>query len=90
MTLSSNALSPVPDGPPLVTMARVGTVLHVTVLHAAAADLLWQNRHQLTEIHNCLSLQLCVLNPAQADGSATKVEWQRPEMARRLISGRRR
>lgn len=90
MTLTSNATSSVPDGPPLLTMARSGTVLHVTVLHAAAADLLWQHRQQLTTIHNCLSLRLCVLNPAQPDGSATEVEWQRPEMARRLISGRRR
>lgn len=90
MTLPSNALSSVPDGPPLLTMARSGAVLHVTVLHAAAADLLWQNRQRLTEIHGCLNLRLYVLNPAKADGSATEVEWQRPEMARRLISGRRR
>lgn len=90
MTLTRNAFSSVPDGPPLLTMARFGTVLHVTVLHAAAADLLWQNRQGLTEIHECLSLRLCVLNPAQADGSATEVEWQRPKLARRLISARRR
>lgn len=90
MPLTSNATSSVPDGPPLLTMARSGTVLHVTVLHAAAADLLWQHRQQLTKIHNCLSLRLCVLNPAQPDGSATEVEWQRPQIVRRSISGRRR
>lgn len=85
MTLTSNALISVPDGPPLLTMARMGTVLHVTVLHATAADLIWQHRQQFTEIHGCSGLRLSVLSPAGSDGKPTELQWQRPNVNRRVI-----
>lgn len=89
MTLSSDAQATIPDGPPLVTMARIGTVLHVTVLHATTADLLWQNRLRLLEDHACSRLRLIVLDPSLGGDEPTTLEWQRPA-AQKGISWRRR
>jgi hypothetical protein len=80
---------PVPDAPPLVTLARLGSELRVTVLHAAAADLLWQNRQQLLQIHGCLSLRLIMLSPAQANCSTKELQCQ-PVWSERQFSWRRR
>lgn len=86
MTLSGNATA-VPDGPPLLTMARCGSVLVVTVLHAAAADLVWQHRQTLVEIHSCLSLRLLLLNHRSAE--ATQLQWFAPVPVDRPITRRR-
>lgn len=59
-------------------MAVMGDVLHVTVLHAAAADLFWQQRQRLTSVFSCASLRLTVLKPPNTDGPAIDIEWQRP------------
>ena len=90
MSRSSNAMSSVPDGPPLATIARVGPVLQVTAAHAATANLLWQQRQRLTEIHNCQALQLSVLSVLQPDGQPMTLNWQRPAPTRRSVSRRRR
>lgn len=90
MTLPGDAASSVPDGPPLVTMARIDTVLRVTVLHAAAADLLWQNREQLVKIHNCSCLRLSVLSPGHGDQrNAIELQWQPPGIANSISAPRR-
>jgi hypothetical protein len=80
----------VPDAPPLVTLARLGKELRVTVLHAAAADLLWQNRQQLVEIHRCTSLRLIMLSPARGNGATQELQWRRPVVRERQVSWRRR
>lgn len=59
-------------------MATNGDVIHVTVLHAAGADLFWQNRHRLTEVYGCSTLRLTVLKPPNTDGPTIDIEWQRP------------
>ena len=81
---------PVPDAPPLGTLARLGEELRVTVLHAAAADLLWQNRQQLVEIHGCTSFRLIMLFPARGDGATRELQWRRPVLPTRLVRLRRR
>lgn len=90
MTLFSNAPVPVPDGPPLATMARIGTMLHCTVLHASTADLLWQNRQCLTEDLGCSGLRLIVLDPSLGADKPLALEWQRPADVTNGISWRRR
>lgn len=90
MSLSSDALMPAPDGPPLATMARIGTMLHVTVLHASTADLLWQNRQRLTEDHGCFGLRLIVLDPSLGADKPTTLEWQLPAGVKNGFSWRRR
>lgn len=89
MTSPSYEQATTPDGPPLATMARIGTTLHVTVLHATTADLLWQNRLRLTEDHACSRLRLIVLDPSLGGEKPTVLEWQRPA-AQKAISWRRR
>lgn len=83
MTLNSNVA--IPEGPPLVVMARVGAELHVTVLHETAADWFWQQRRGLTKIHGCTKLLLRVMNPIGQ--VATQIQWQLP--TQRQISLRR-
>jgi hypothetical protein len=90
MTLSSDAPVPAPDGPPLATMARIGTMLHVTVLHASLADLLWQHRQRLTEDHGCSGLRLIVLDPSLGGDKPPALEWQCPSSVGSGISWRRR
>lgn len=89
MTSLSYEQATTPDGPPLATMARIGTVLHVTVLHATTADLFWQNRLRLLDDHACFRLRLIVLDPNLGGETPTMLEWQRPA-AQKAISGRRR
>lgn len=71
-------------------MAISGNDLRVTVLHAAAADLLWQNRHSLAAVFGCSTLRLTVLKPRTTDGHAIDIEWQRPPGAGPLVSGWKR
>ena len=85
---------------PMVTIARIGTELHVRVQPAGAsmpgtavaqphdlvADLLWRQRKQLTELHNCLFLRLFWLGRRNDDW--TEIVWQHPTM--RLRPSRRR
>ena len=89
MTLPSNCSSPVPDGPPLVCIARCGETLHVTVLHAATADILWQHRQELAAVHRCTGLQLIILDPSVGDGEALTIPWKRPLVPDASISPRR-
>lgn len=81
---------PVPDAPPLATLARLGEELRVTVLHPATADLLWQNRQQLVEIHGCSSFRLIMLSPAPGDGTLRELQWRRPVLPKRLVRWRGR
>lgn len=74
MTLLQDALSSAPDGPPLVSIERQGHLLRVTVLHPAAADLLWLLRERLTAIHDCTGLQLTV----HGSEELIELQWQRP------------
>jgi hypothetical protein len=80
----------VPDAPPLVILARLGNELCVTVLHAAAADLFWQIRQQLLEIHGCYSLRLIILTPAPGNGAIKEIQWRRPVVPDRRVSWKRR
>ncbi len=73
-----NGFNSSPDGPPLACIARCGDTLHVTVLHAAAADILWQSRQLLTAVHSCSELRLVVMEPHAGDGAAIVIQWQRP------------
>jgi len=77
-----------PDGPPLATLARLGDELSVTVLYAAAADLLWQQRQRLVEIHGCSSLRLIMLSPAPGIGATTELQWRRPVLPGCLVRQR--
>jgi hypothetical protein len=84
---------------PMVTIERIGTELHVRVQpageampgpavaqpHDFVADQLWQQRKQLTELHNCLILRLFWLSRCN---DWTKIVWQHPTMT--LRSSRRR
>lgn len=72
MNPSSNGTSSTPDGPPLACITRQGAVLHVTVLHATAADLLWQLRQGLATCYNCSVLRLTVV------GTPIEIQWQCP------------
>jgi hypothetical protein len=78
MSLFGNDLTPAqpPDGPPLMTMARSGTELVVTCLHAKAADLLWQQRQRLVEIHGCSSLRLILLTAAKDEVAGMSSGWR--------------
>ena len=85
---------------PMVTIARIGTELHVRVQpagepmlgpvvaqpHDFVADLLWQQRKQLTELHSCLFLRLFWLGRRNDDW--TEIVWQHPTMT--LLPSRRR
>jgi hypothetical protein len=71
-------------------MARNAEALHVTVLHAAAADLFWQVRHRLTALYGCSTLRLTVLKPPNTDGQAIDIEWRRPPEAAPPLSRSRR
>lgn len=90
MSLPGDALSSVPDGPPLLTLARIGTQLHVTVVHAAAADLIWQNRRRLLQIHGCNRLRVSLLELTQANGQPLDLHWPRQQQQAMPISCRRR
>jgi len=81
MSLSRDGFKPVPDCLPVNCMARNADALHVTVLHAAAADLFWQVRHRLTALYGCSTLRLTVLKPPNTDGPAIDIEWHRPPEA---------
>jgi hypothetical protein len=59
-------------------MATSNDVLHVTVLHAAAADLLWQHRQRLSSVFRCSMLRLTVLMPLHIDSPAIEIRWRRP------------
>ena len=89
MILPGNGSSPVPDGPPLVCIARCGDTLHVTVLHAATADILWQLRQDLAAVYRCSDLQLTILDPSVGDGEALTIQWKRPLVPDASISPRR-
>jgi hypothetical protein len=73
-----NGPNSAPDGPPLACIARCGEILHVTVLHGAAADILWQSRQRLTAVHGCSALRLEVLEPPGNDGATIVIHWHRP------------
>ena len=68
----SNGAPSTPDGPPLACITRNGSVLEVTVLHATAADLLWQLRQGLAAVYGCSALRLTVV------GTPIEIRWQRP------------
>lgn len=70
-------------------MARVGTMLDVTVLHGSAADLVWQQRQTLTEMHNCLSLRLNLAACVRGSGAA-ELQWHRLVWFRNAVRRRRR
>lgn len=74
MTPDRNGLDSAPDGPPLASIERQGSLLQVTVLHPAAADLLWRLRENLSEIHGCSSLRLTIHGAAPV----IELEWERP------------
>jgi hypothetical protein len=78
MNLMRDGLIQVPDCPPVACIAVNGEVLQITVRHAAAADLFWQQRHRLTAVFRCSGLRLTVLKPPNTDGLAIDLEWQRP------------
>lgn len=86
MSLFRNGFSSVPEAPPLVCIARNGTELHVTVLHAAAADLLWQLREPLTAVYGSTSLRLTMLEPPHQHGDALELQWKRPTEPKSTIS----
>jgi hypothetical protein len=79
---------------PMVTIARIGTELHVRVRpageptgvpavaqpHDFLADQLWQQRKQLTELHNCLILRLFWL---ACSNDWKELVWQHPTMTLR-------
>jgi hypothetical protein len=71
-------------------MARNAHALHVTVLHAAAADLFWQVRGPLTALYGCSTLRLTVLKPPNTDDPAIYIEWHRPPDAATPFSRPRR
>lgn len=88
MSLSRNGMNSVPDGPPLACIARNGAELHVTILHAAAADLLWQLREPLTALYGSTSLRLTMLEPSRQPGNALEIQWKRPTEPKSRISAR--
>lgn len=79
---------------PMVTIERIGTELHVSVQPAGApmpgpavaqphdfvVDQLWQQRKQLTEMHNCLILRLFWLSCCN---DWKEIVWQHPTMTLR-------
>lgn len=79
---------------PMVTIERIGTELHVRVQpageampgpavaqpHDFVADQLWQQRKQLTELHNCLILRLFWLSRCN---DWKEIMWQHPTMTLR-------
>jgi hypothetical protein len=79
---------------PMVTIERIGTELHVRVRpagepvgvpavaqpHDFLADQLWQQRKQLTELHNCLILRLFWL---ACSNDWKELVWQHPTMTLR-------
>ena len=85
MTLDRNGLDSAPDGPPLASIERQGSLLQVTVLHPAAADLLWRLRERLSEVHGCTSLRLTILGAAQV----IELQWTRPLAPAPALSVRR-
>jgi hypothetical protein len=90
MSSFRDGFRPVPDCLPVNCMARNAHALHVTVLHAAAADLFWQVRHRLTALYGCSTLRLTVLQPPNTDGPAIDIEWHRPPEAAPPLSRSRR
>jgi hypothetical protein len=85
MNLSRNGIDSAPDGPPLLSMERQGSLLKATVVHPAVADLLWLLRDSLTQIHGCTALWLSV----HGAKPAIELLWHRPARRPRSISGRR-
>lgn len=85
MTPDRNGLDSAPDGPPLASIERQGSLLQVTVLHPAAADLLWRLRESLLEIHGCNSLRLTIHGAAPV----IALEWARPSAPAPAVSVRR-